>query len=155
MNLPANLKAHLNTLFAQHPIEKAMCFLRGASPVLTDEVKALLRTGVIAEDSTLAAGLWLYVDDLDRCHEVCQDLPDSLGACWHGIMHRREGDYSNSHYWMTRAERNPLPQSLSGAALHDLVDAVSRSRQTTEEHLVSRQRTEWLALFEYYANQPG
>ncbi len=155
MNLPPKLQVHLKSLFEQHPLEAAMSQLRGASPILTNEVRAILQAGVVAGDSTLAAGLWLYVDDLDRCHEICQDLPDSLGACWHGIMHRREGDYSNSHYWMNRAERNPLPEHLSGSALHELVDAVSRSRSMTDEQLIARQRAEWQHLFEYYANQPG
>lgn len=155
MNLPSKLQATLEKLFDQHPLDKAMCNLHGSEPVLTDEIRAILHSGGVAADSTLAAGLWLYVDDLERCHEICQDLPDSLGACWHGIMHRREGDYSNSHYWMNRAERNPLPENLSGKALHDLVDSVAQVRDVTIAAVVKRQRDEWLTLFEYYASQPG
>ncbi len=58
-------------------------------------------------DPTIAgaveAGWWLAADDLERAHICCQDLPTPLGSAWHAVMHRREGDFSNSLYWWRRA----------------------------------------------------
>jgi hypothetical protein len=41
------------------------------------------------------AGLWLLHDFLDEAHAVSQDIGTVEGSYWHGIMHRREPDYSN------------------------------------------------------------
>ena len=41
------------------------------------------------------SGLWLRFDFLDRSHTISQDIHTSTGSFWHGIMHRREPDWSN------------------------------------------------------------
>src|SRR6187402_2363611 len=46
------------------------------------------------------AGLWLYHDFLGESHEISQDIHTPTGSYWHGILHRREPDPSNSKYWM-------------------------------------------------------
>ena len=48
------------------------------------------------------SGLWLWHDFLDQSHEVCQEISLQSGSYWHGIMHRREPDYSNAKYWFRR-----------------------------------------------------
>jgi hypothetical protein len=48
------------------------------------------------------AGLWLVHDFLDESHALSQNIDTPSGAFWHGIMHRREGDYSNAKYWFRR-----------------------------------------------------
>jgi hypothetical protein len=41
--------------------------------------------------------------DWTRAHEIVQELDDPL-ACWvHAILHKMEGDASNSRYWYSRA----------------------------------------------------
>ena len=80
---------------------------------------------------------WLYLDELDRAHEVCQAMPDEIGAHLHAIVHRREGDFSNALYWYRRAG---LAES-EGASLTRTVEAGDRS-----ETAVERQRAEWSAL---------
>src|SRR4051812_40242009 len=51
------------------------------------------------EAKGLLAGLWLYFDWLDESHRVSQSIDTPTGSFWHAIMHRREGDFSNSKYW--------------------------------------------------------
>ena len=35
------------------------------------------------------AGLLLWNDDLNGCHEIAQELSDEFGSYLHGVMHRR------------------------------------------------------------------
>lgn len=62
------------------------------------------------------AGLWLYHDFLEESHKRSQDLASAEGSYWHGIMHRREPDYSNAKYWFRRVGRHPIFESLHKAA---------------------------------------
>src|SRR5439155_27265178 len=43
--------------------------------------------------SACLAGLWLWFDYLDESHSLSQDIHTPEGSFWHGIMHRREGDF--------------------------------------------------------------
>jgi hypothetical protein len=45
------------------------------------------------------SGLHLWNESLDQSHTLSQDIHNPTGSYWHGIMHRMEGDYSNSKYW--------------------------------------------------------
>src|SRR5579871_5932029 len=65
-------------------------------------------------DDALAAlsGLWLWVDALDECHKIAQDLVSPTGSFWHAIMHRREGDFSNSKYWYHRCPNHHVIKML-------------------------------------------
>jgi len=62
------------------------------------------------------AGLWLYFDWLDESHRISQDLPSPTGSFWHAIMHRREGDFSNSKYWYARCQNHPLLAAIGANA---------------------------------------
>lgn len=64
------------------------------------------------------SGLWLWHDYLDESHEISQDLHSAEGSYWHGIMHRREPDYSNAKYWYRRVGDHPIfPALLDNATL--------------------------------------
>ncbi len=63
----------------------------------------------------LRGALLCAVDDLDAAHRIFQDEPSDLGSYWHGVMHRREGDFDNARYWFRRAGRLPIFNRL-----HDL-----------------------------------
>lgn len=53
------------------------------------------------------AGLLLWNDDLDASHTISQSINSSTGSFWHAIMHRREGDLSNSRYWWHKTGTHP------------------------------------------------
>lgn len=153
MNLPEPIRSACAPLFTALPPEKAMGHLRGSHPSHTDLVGRILGSSALEGRSDLAAALWLYVDDLDRSHTVSQSRDDATGAYWHGIMHRREGDYSNSHYWMRRAAEHPLIASEPHLDPDALIDAVAQA-DGDDAALVERQRNEWQTLFEWCANAP-
>lgn len=61
----------------------------------------------------LIRGALLYlVDDLDGAHGFAQDDHSDLGSYWHGMMHRREGDFDNARYWFRRAGSLPFFDTL-------------------------------------------
>ena len=156
LDLPPEIAAACADLFAVLPIDEAMPHLLG-SHTPPEAIMAALQTALhspaLVSRPDLAAGLWLYVDNLERSHELSQSLDDATGAYWHGIMHRREGDFSNSHYWMRRAVRHPLRQSHSGLDPDALIDAVAQARGSDPPALLARQREEWQALFTWCASQ--
>src|SRR5579883_1443449 len=50
---------------------------------------------------------YLRADDLDSAHKIAQAHEgDPLADTIHAIIHRREGDYSNSLYWWRRVAGN-------------------------------------------------
>jgi hypothetical protein len=53
------------------------------------------------------AGLLLWNDDLEGSHTISQGIEQATGSFWHAIMHRREGDPANSHYWWRRTGSHP------------------------------------------------
>jgi hypothetical protein len=51
------------------------------------------------------AAVWLVHDFLDESHAISQGIDTPSGSFWHGILHRREGDYSNAKYWFRHVGR--------------------------------------------------
>jgi hypothetical protein len=62
------------------------------------------------------AGLWLYHDFLDESHTISQSIDTTTGSYGHGIMHRREPDFSNAGYWFRRVGNHPIFEPLAEAA---------------------------------------
>jgi hypothetical protein len=150
-SLPPDIARACAPLFAALPLDQSMPRLLGSHPLHGRVVEEVLRQPEMEGRDDLAAGLWLYVDDLERSHRISQGQDDATGAYWHGIMHRREGDYSNSHYWMRRAAAHPLLREQPELDPAGFVEAVSAARGQDRPELVERQRQEWLALFEWCA----
>jgi hypothetical protein len=148
MNLPKEIEEACAPLFAALPKEQSMPHLLGSHPKHTELVEETLRHPALAGRPELAAGLWLYVDDLERSHTVSQGIETQTGSYWHGIMHRREGDFGNSRYWHNRAAGHPL---LAGKQ-DELVCEVEQAKGQDLPDVVQRQREEWAALFEWCAN---
>jgi hypothetical protein len=68
------------------------------------------------DGEAMLAGLWLWHDWLDESHAISQKLHNATGSFWHAIMHRREGDFSNSKYWYARCADHPVLPSLNAQA---------------------------------------
>ena len=62
------------------------------------------------------SGVWLLYDYLDDSHTISQSISGTTGSFWHGIMHRREGDFSNAKYWFRNVGFHPVYESLAPAA---------------------------------------
>jgi len=61
-------------------------------------------------------GLLYAIDAIHEAHALFQDAKGDLGAYWHGMMHRREGDFENARYWFRRAGVLPCFDTLHRAA---------------------------------------
>ncbi|MCS6775534.1 MAG: hypothetical protein RMJ43_06020 [Chloroherpetonaceae bacterium] len=153
MDLPEAIARACAPLFATLPLEQAMPHLLGSHPVHTALVEEILRDPAIRNRPELIAGLWLYVDDLERSHTVSQKIDTPTGAFWHGIMHRREGDFGNSRYWFRRAAGHPLLVTHPELDPERLVEAVARAHGD-DPALLQQQRAEWQALFSWCARNP-
>lgn len=97
------------------------------------------------------SGLWLLHNFLDESHDISQSLKTSEGSYWHAIMHRLEGDFSNSKYWYARVGQCPLYEVIgqrSGKPFdpHQFVDDVEeQGNEATHDVAV----IEWQVLFEH------
>jgi hypothetical protein len=90
--------------------------------------------------------LWLWHDFLDQAHQIAQQNESAEGSWLHAIVHRREGDFSNSKYWYARC------RALigSGCELVDLVAAVHDAPDDPRyASAVTQQRDEWRTLFKH------
>ncbi len=91
-----------------------------SSATLGQAVDALGLRGEVADLAKSAALLWH--DHLDESHTVSQGIGSADGSFLHGIMHRREPDYSNAKYWFHRVGDHPCFPALASAAT-DYLDA--------------------------------
>ena len=93
---------------------------RAAFDQLSALTEARLCDGHAVRDREMAraclAALWLYHDFLDESHRISQSLHGREGSYWHGIMHRREGDYANAKYWFRRVGAHPIHEALGLSA---------------------------------------
>lgn len=154
--LPDDIAAAVDPVLTVLPIELAMTDLvvTAGRPELIETVEAAAKSPALAQRPALVAGLWLYIDELDRSHHVSQGIHDPTGSYWHGVMHRREGDFSNSRYWFDRVGQHPAMQSIgSDYDAYEFIDQVERAFRHDEHapQLVDLQRREWAGLFAWCA----
>jgi hypothetical protein len=125
------------------------------------------------------SGLWLLHNYLDESHRISQDVGTASGSFWHGIMHRREPDFSNAKYWFRRVGAHPVfadirliatelveedaddPTAIVilGAAewdpfaFVDLCESATRGRMSSVETCQLVQQAEWQCLFDFCYHQ--
>jgi len=158
IKLPEPFDAILKPLFDALPIDQSMGHLLpdSSNTAHSPMVAELIAKPEIAAQPPLVSGLWLYVDELDKSHTVSQSIEDPTGSFWHGIMHRREGDFSNSHYWFRKVDAHPAFGRISDDYdPHTFIDEAEKAHQASQsaDNLVVLQRREWMGLFEWCAEQ--
>lgn len=156
MNLPDSISAAVTPLFEVLPLDEAMPDLVVSQPAAGDALaaaQAAANDPAVKANPALAAGIWLYVDELDRSHAFSQAMEDPTGSFWHGIMHRREGDFSNSHYWFRQVGSHPAMKGLQDYDPQAFIDEVAAQHRANPAALVAMQRAEWAALFVWCARE--
>ncbi len=96
----------LSNLDAGKPRTEVLGKLKGLTPQL------LFESLKIKDESAARcclAGLWLWHNFLHESHEISQAIETDAGSAWHGLMHRREGDFWNANYWFAKVrDRAPF-----------------------------------------------
>ena len=84
------------------------------------------------------SGLLLLHNLLDASHRMSQSIRTSTGSFWHGIMHRREGDFGNAKYWFRNTGEHPIQSALKARAKE-----IAAASPTPPEASFLRQPGEW------------
>ena len=162
-NLPDQIQSILKTddLPGLGPKQRAGCL----------EADEIMRA---VEGALVRSAAMLWHDDLEGSHEISQGIKSADGSFLHGIMHRREPDYSNAKYWFNRTGEHPafpeIARRAKGAgagrlvpvdswdafAMVDAVARVARNPGSEDYRLLQEvQRIELEVLLERFAGQAG
>lgn len=104
------------------------------------------------------SGIWLLHNFLHESHDLSQSIHSPEGSWWHAIMHRTEGDFSNSKYWYRRAGEHEAFNDIG--ANFDPYAFVDRCQKEYGRGPLSDETqqiafAEWEALFKYCQQNAG
>ena len=121
------------------------------NPVMIDSIDRV----TAGKSDQVRSALWLAAGDLDRSHEISQNIGSAEGSFLHGIMHRREGDFGNSKYWFRRAGSHAIEATIASesgqkySSATEFVDqcqhAFSRGGGDSDD-IESLQHVQWIEL---------
>ncbi len=111
-------------------------------------------------------GLFYALDAIDEGHVIFQEANDDPGSYWHGMTHRREGDFDNARYWFRRAGVLPFFDEMKRAANAHSADMARQENwdpylftglceqarfgaDESARELAALQRAEFEVLFDY------
>lgn len=133
--------------------------LRAALDALSVEAAfAHVRVVDMSMAECCVSGACLLCDYLGESHTISQGIATPSGSFWHGIMHRREGDFSNAKYWFRRVGGHPVYELLADElgvdswdpmAFVDACQRAVRSGGVEENRCREWQQCEWELLFDY------
>lgn len=112
----------------------------------------------------IRAGLLYAYDAIDESHRIVQEIETAEASYWHGMIHRREGDFENSRYWFRRtgklgvfgemhsrsAEVSPLMGRQMDWDPYVLVGQCEQARfggDVDQKELIALQRIEFEVMF--------
>jgi hypothetical protein len=150
MNQNPTLAAHVQEVFDLLPLERAMAVLSPKRP----NTEASRLVAKLSAPPEVLAGLWLYVDDIERAHTISQGIETPTGSYLHGIVHRREGDFSNAKYWFRRVGNHRAIAAIDYDPFA-FTDDCQLDRGQNSPTLVATQRREWKALFDWCLREGG
>ena len=73
------------------------------------------------------AGLLLAAGGLEEAHAIVQQLETPEAYYWHGIVHRREPDWSNARYWFRRLGHHVVLDELTNLMKTDSMISTKES----------------------------
>lgn len=100
----------LDKLFPSEPLDRELVWrVREADE---GAVAGGLAIGQPPMFALVRGGLFYALDALDESHVLFQQAHDDVASYWHGMMHRREGDFENARYWFRRSGTLPVASEL-------------------------------------------
>ena len=110
----------IERLRSEFPELKLVHDTKRVASQLIQEIHALSNQdlcGGAIQDNDLAqavrAGFLLAAGGLEEAHGIVQKLETAEAYYWHGIVHRREPDWSNAKYWFRQLGHHPVFDKLT------------------------------------------
>ncbi|WP_395092002.1 hypothetical protein [Armatimonas sp.] len=120
----------MNPLPQNHPLSaRTATLLARTDASLCPKVpwQPALLLGVTEGSYNLRALLHLLNDDLDAAHKLVQVHEDDSTANYiHQLVHRREGDWGNTRYWVGMTGAHPFYAELGRTTARERVDICQR-----------------------------
>src|SRR5207247_3524917 len=88
----------------------------------------------LSSDALVRAGAFWLHGFLDEAHELAQKDRTAEGSYWHALMHRSEGDFSNSMYWYQKVGNHTIFPALRAEV--EKMDAIGSSFEKARRTLL-------------------